>query len=119
MDGLLAELSKIPSCNLRVLGQLRQNFASRAGLSSASSKPHQGILAECEMVQRCPKQYQTKAIKMVASKLASAARCHFVNVDSGRPRKAHAGPKFRHEVEQKFVKLQEPDKASVLKALPK
>jgi U4/U6 small nuclear ribonucleoprotein PRP31 len=119
LAGGLAELSKIPACNLQLLGQVRQSSASRAGLSSAATKPHQGVLRECDLVQRCPKQMQTKALKLVAGKLALVARCDFVNVDTGRPRSAAAGLKFRHEIEAKFVKLQEPDKAPVLKALPK
>lgn len=74
---------------------------------------------ECELIQRCPKPMRRKALKVVAAKLALAIRCDFVNYESGRPRSARSGLAFRQEIEQKFVKLREPDKAPVLKALPK
>jgi U4/U6 small nuclear ribonucleoprotein PRP31 len=119
LAGGLAELTKIPSCNLQVMGQVKQNSASRAGLSGASTKQHVGILADCELVQSVPKQLQKKALKAVAAKLALAARYDFVNVDAGRSRSAQTGRHFRAELMEKFEKLLEPDKAPVLKALPK
>ena len=119
LAGGLAELTKIPACNLQVMGQVKQNAASRAGLSSANTQQHIGILAECDLVRNTPKQMQKKALKVVASKLALAARFDFVNVDAGRPRSASTGLQLRSEIEQKFERLQEPDKAPVLKALPK
>jgi U4/U6 small nuclear ribonucleoprotein PRP31 len=117
--GGLAELTKIPSCNLQVIGQVKQNNASRAGMSSASTKRHVGIVAECDLVRSVPKQLQKKALKAVAAKLALAARYDFVNVDTGRPRSAQTGLQFRQGLKEKFEKLQEPDKAPVNKALPK
>jgi len=119
LAGGLAELSKIPACNLQVLGQVKQNPTSRAGMSAISTKPHQGVLAECDLVQRCPKYLQKKALKAVAAKMALAARCDFVNVDTGRKRSAASGRQFRQEIETKIAKWEEPDKAQVLKALPK
>ena len=119
LAGGLAELSKIPSCNLQVLGQVKHNSASRAGLSSLAIRPHQGVLSECDLVQRTPKALQRKVLKTVAAKLALAARCDFVNVDAGRTRSAESGRKFREEIEGKINQWQEPDKAPVLKALPK
>lgn len=119
LAGGLHELTKIPSCNLQVMGQVKHTSSSRAGLSGASIKQHVGILSDCELVRTCPKQFQKKALKAVASKLALAARFDFVNVDTGRPRSASAGLQFRQELQEKFEKMQEPDKAQVLKALPK
>jgi U4/U6 small nuclear ribonucleoprotein PRP31 len=119
LAGGLAELSKIPSCNLQVLGQVKHNATSRAGLSSVSVGQHQGVLMECDMVQRCPKAMQRKVLKTVAAKLALAARCDFVNVDAGRTRSAASGRSFREEIEAKINQWQEPDKAQVQKALPK
>jgi U4/U6 small nuclear ribonucleoprotein PRP31 len=112
MTGDLAALSKIPSCNLQVLGQVKQSRATH-------STHHEGVLMECDLVQRCSKPMRRKALKVVAAKLALAIRCDYVNYESGRPRSARSGLALRQEIEQKFVKLQEPDKAPVLKALPK
>jgi U4/U6 small nuclear ribonucleoprotein PRP31 len=119
LAGGLSELTKIPACNLQVMGQVKHNSSSRAGLSSASTKQHVGILADCDLVQSVPKQLQKKALKAVASKLALAARYDFVNVDTGRARSAITGRQLRQELNEKFEKLLEPDKAPVLKALPK
>ena len=119
LAGGLAELSRIPACNLQVLGQVRQSAAARGGMSSTHGQPHSGILMECDLVTRCPKYLQRKALKTVAAKLALAARCDYVNVESGRVRTADAGKKFRSEIEAKIEKWEEPDKAQTVKALPK
>lgn len=119
LAGGLAELSRIPACNLQVLGQTRQSGASRGGMGTSQSRPHTGALAECDLVVRCPPHLRRKALKTVAAKLALAARCDYVNVEAGRPRSAESGRKFRAEIEAKVVKWEEPDKAQVVKALPK
>jgi U4/U6 small nuclear ribonucleoprotein PRP31 len=118
LTGGLANLSKIPACNLQVIGQVRHSRGA-ASSSSVTRTPHQGILNECDLVQRCPRHMRPKALKFVAAKLALAIRCDYVNVDTGRPRTADPGRTFREQIEQKFAQLQEPDKAPVLKALPK
>lgn len=121
LAGGFEELTKIPSCNLQVLGQTKYNTMNRNGLSSSSSllKVHQGILNECDLVQNVSKNIQMKVLKMVSSKLALAIRCDYINLETGRTRTAESGRRFRDEIEQKINKLQEPDKAQVLKALPK
>ena len=119
LAGGLAELSKIPSCNLQVLGQVSQSAASRAGMSNVATRPHQGVLVDCALVQSVPQYLQRKALKVVAAKLALAARVDFVNVDTGRPRSAESGNKFRKEIDNKIQQWMAPDKAQVVKALPK
>ncbi len=131
--GGLSELSRIPACNLQVVGQKKASSASRAGfgtsiaassaVSAASSgnilKPHQGILAECDLCRLVPSHLQRKALKLLAAKVALAIRCDFVNLESGRERTKTTGLKLLHEIKEKFVKWEEPDKAPVVKALPK
>ena len=131
LAGGLEELSKIPACNLQVLGQVKQSSAARAGLSSnaatqaivdgaVATRPNEGILVQCDLVQRLPKHMQKKALKAVAAKLALAARCDFVHNNTGSSASiGTSGQSFRSEIERKFQKWQEPDKAPVLKALPK
>lgn len=119
LAGGLAELSRIPSCNLQVIGQVKQSSAARGGMSAAHGQPHSGVLIECDLVAKCPNYLQKKALKTVAAKLALAARCDYVNVESGRTRTADAGKKFRAEIEAKIEKWEEPDKAQTVKALPK
>lgn len=134
LAGGLAELAKIPSCNLQVLGQIKATSSSRAGLSTNAitaaaastassgqimSKPHEGIINESELYNRVPPQLQKKALKVIAAKLALAIRCDFVNLETGRTRTNESGKLFKTEIEQKFVKWEEPDRAPVVKALPK
>jgi U4/U6 small nuclear ribonucleoprotein PRP31 len=136
--GGLSELSRIPACNLQVLGQTKATSASRGGMSTSIAananantynhnrmpKPHEGMLAECDLYRSVPGHLQRKALKVIAAKLALAIRCDYVHLErsgsSGGRVKSHAsGMKFRKEIEKKFAKLIEPDVAPVIKALPK
>jgi U4/U6 small nuclear ribonucleoprotein PRP31 len=119
LAGGLAQLSNIPACNLQVLGQVKHTASSQGGLSSISMQPHAGILAESTLVQGVPSYLQKKALKVLAAKLALAARCDFINVDTGRTRSASSGLAFRQEIVTKIAEWQTPHKAQVLKALPK
>ena len=134
--GGIAELSRIPACNLQVLGQHKATSASRAGMgtsiaaaaasSAASSgsgnrtyKPHEGILSECDLYQAVPSHFQRKALKVIAAKLALALRCDYVNLESGRSKSKTSGLSFRAAIQEKFSKWDQPDQAQVIKALPK
>jgi U4/U6 small nuclear ribonucleoprotein PRP31 len=120
ITGGLAALSKIPSCNLQVLGQSKHR---RAGLitNHLQQPNHTGVLAQTDLVQSCPRHLHMKVVKMVAAKLALAIRCDYIQTDvAGKAQKSDAsGRLFRQEIEKKIQQLQEPDKAPVLKALPK
>mmetsp|Transcript_479 Transcript_479/g.808 ORF Transcript_479/g.808 Transcript_479/m.808 type:complete len:517 (+) Transcript_479:133-1683(+) len=132
--GGIAELSKIPACNLQVLGQVKATSASRGGMSTSISsaaaisgaggnirlsRPHEGMLSECDLYNKVPSHLQRKALKLIAAKLALAIRCDYVTLQSGRHKTNESGRKFREEIEKKFAKLEEPDLAPVIKALPK
>lgn len=119
LAGGLVELSGIPACNLEIFGQSKQTSASRAGFGSHAGQPHQGILVNAPLVQSVPQSERRKVLKWVAAKVALAARCDATAVQQGRPRSALPGERFRDEVQKKIQKLQTPDQAPVLKALPK
>ena len=119
LAGGISELSTIPACNLQVLGQVKQSTSSRAGMSAFHTKPHMGIIAESDVIQRCPKHMHRKVLKLVASKVALAARCDYVNAEKGKTPNADAGRQFLEEISAKLAKWDEPDKAPVVKALPK
>jgi hypothetical protein len=76
-------------------------------------------LGECELVTQCPVHLQRKVLKLVANKLALAIRADVVNVESSRKRTRDTGINLRREIEDKIEKLEEPDKAPTIKALPK
>ncbi|KAL9186935.1 hypothetical protein ACHAXT_010655 [Thalassiosira profunda] len=117
--GGLAELSRMPACNLQLLGKNRSTSASRGGMATQARTQHAGFLMECDLVQSMPGYLKMRAVKAVAGKLALAARTDHVNVEAGRARSARVGQKFREELRTKFEKMEEPDKAQVVKALPK
>jgi len=127
LAGGLLELSRIPSCNLIVLGQNKHTSASRSGLGislsmgtvSGLNKLHQGILGECELVTQCPTHLQRKVLKLVANKLALAIRADVVHVESSRKRTRDTGINLKRDIEEKIQQLEEPDKAPTIKALPK
>jgi U4/U6 small nuclear ribonucleoprotein PRP31 len=117
LAGGLEELSRIPACNLQVLGQVKS--VDRAGFSNIYTQPHRGLLQRCDLVQSCSSNLQAKALKVVASKLALAIRCDFVNHQTGRQVSNQSGQALRGQVLQKIQQWQVPDKAPTLKALPK
>jgi hypothetical protein len=59
LAGGLAELSRIPACNINVMGATKQ-LLSGSGMSSASAGLNVGMLAECDLVRDCPQQYRRK-----------------------------------------------------------
>ena len=80
---------------------------------------HVEILMECNLVTSLPNYLGMRAAKAVAGKLALAARADHVNVESGRARTSDVGRRMREELVTKFAKWEEPDRAQVVKALPK
>lgn len=68
--GLLA-LSRIPACNIQVLGTKRKHLA---GLSSSSANPHQGFIFTSAVVQNTPPPLRIKAARLAAAKTALLAR---------------------------------------------
>lgn len=111
LAGGLEALSRIPSCNIQVMGQERRHLS---GFSNAAAMPHTGVLHYAEPVQRCPPDLRRKVLKMLAGKVALSAR-----VDSY---KNHAdgmdGQRMRKEFDEAVDKLMEPHKARTKKALP-
>ncbi|CAK4612299.1 hypothetical protein LEN26_009148 [Aphanomyces euteiches] len=111
LAGGVDELSRIPSCNIQVLGQRKQVLA---GYSSMSTLKHTGILFGCDLIQSIPQDLRKKANRVVAGKVALAAR-----VDSQPHRTASCGQQFYRELADKFEKWQQPQKAKTKKALPR
>ncbi|MEW5303488.1 MAG: hypothetical protein WDW36_006174 [Sanguina aurantia] len=108
--GLLA-LSKIPACNVQVLGARRKNLV---GMSSASVLPHQGFVSSCPMVLTTPPSWRRKAAKLMASKCTLMARMDAFGQDPG----GLAGGKMHAECARKIEKWQEPPPAKTVKPLP-
>nr|CAI5861079.1 unnamed protein product [Callosobruchus analis] len=110
--GGLTRLSKIPACNVLLLGQQKK---SPSGFSQTTMVPHTGFIYYSEIVQNTPPDLRRKATRLVATKSTLAARvdaCHEAPDGS-------IGRRFRDEIERKLDKLQEPPPVKFVKPLPK
>jgi U4/U6 small nuclear ribonucleoprotein PRP31 len=110
--GGLVSMSKIPACNLQVLGQ--QKITSLAGFGSAAAMPHTGLIYYSSVVQRVAPYLRMKALKVTAGKVALAAR---IDMHQSEPSGA-GGQRLRAEIDSKFTKWEEPTQARTKKALP-
>lgn len=63
--GGLRALSKIPACNIEVLGKKERVLA---GYSGTAALAHVGIIYQCELVQTAPPALRRKAAGLVANK---------------------------------------------------
>lgn len=107
--GGLLNLSKMPACNVQVLGAKRKNLA---GLAS-SGQSHQGFVALCPMIQQTPPFLKVKGTRLIASKCTLLAR-----VDAfGQDPLGVIGQKMRDEIARKIEKWQEPPPAKIIKPL--
>ncbi|XP_010834559.1 PREDICTED: U4/U6 small nuclear ribonucleoprotein Prp31-like, partial [Bison bison bison] len=69
--GGLTNLSKMPACNIMLLGAQRKTLS---GFSSTSVLPHTGYIYHSDIVQSLPPDLRRKAARLVAAKCTLAAR---------------------------------------------
>jgi len=109
--GGLTALSKIPACNIQVLGATKK---TNTGLSAAGVQRHTGFIYYSDIINRTPPEYKMKATRLVAAKVTLAAR-----IDRSREAMdGSVGRKLLEEVEKKIEKMQEPPPGKTVKALP-
>ncbi|KAL1259691.1 hypothetical protein QQF64_010268, partial [Cirrhinus molitorella] len=109
--GGLTNLSKMPACNLMLLGAQRRTLS---GFSSTSLLPHTGYIYHCDVVQSLPPDLRRKAARLVAAKCTLAARVDgFHESADGK-----VGYDLKEEIERKFDKWQEPPPVKQVKPLP-
>eukprot|EP00462_Mataza_sp_D1_P010708 CAMPEP_0175164278 /NCGR_PEP_ID=MMETSP0087-20121206/26311_1 /TAXON_ID=136419 /ORGANISM="Unknown Unknown, Strain D1" /LENGTH=381 /DNA_ID=CAMNT_0016453265 /DNA_START=22 /DNA_END=1163 /DNA_ORIENTATION=+ len=102
--GGLTELSKIPSCNLQVLGARRTQLQ---GLARTSHAFHMGLLASTHLMMTVPGDLRQKCLKVLAAKCTLCLRA-----DSFKEQKEGTlGEKFFQEIVKKIEKWQEPPAA--------
>lgn len=110
--GGLTKLSKMPACNLLILGSQNKTLS---GFSTAAALPHTGFIYYSDIVQDTPPDLRRKASRLVATKCILAARvdaCH-EGLDG------NIGRQLREEIEKKLDKLMEPPPVKFVKPLPK
>uniref|UniRef100_A0AAR2LD12 U4/U6 small nuclear ribonucleoprotein Prp31 n=1 Tax=Pygocentrus nattereri TaxID=42514 RepID=A0AAR2LD12_PYGNA len=109
--GGLTNLSKMPACNLMLLGAQRKTLS---GFSSTSLLPHTGYIYHCDVVQSLPPDLRRKAARLVSAKCTLAARVDsFHESPDGK-----VGYDLKEEIERKFDKWQEPPPVKQVKPLP-
>ncbi|XP_045148334.1 U4/U6 small nuclear ribonucleoprotein Prp31 [Echinops telfairi] len=109
--GGLTNLSKMPACNIMLLGAQRRTLS---GFSSTSVLPHTGYIYHSDIVQSLPPDLRRKAARLVAAKCTLAAR-----VDSFHESpEGKVGYELKDEIERKFDKWQEPPPVKQVKPLP-
>jgi U4/U6 small nuclear ribonucleoprotein PRP31 len=72
LAGGLTSLSKIPGCNILVLGAQK---SGSLGLSRVATGDHAGFIYECDIVLNSPSHIRRKAARLLSAKAALACRC--------------------------------------------
>ncbi|KAJ2345507.1 U4/U6-U5 snRNP complex subunit prp31 [Coemansia erecta] len=109
--GGLTALSKIPACNIQVLGKTQQ---TATGFSSLTTKRHAGAVYYSEAVRSVPEDFRDKMVRKISAKCALAAR---VDAQHGAADGA-LGRKFRTELDEQVEKLLEAAPLNAVKPLP-
>ncbi|EPQ28795.1 uncharacterized protein PFL1_03598 [Pseudozyma flocculosa PF-1] len=114
--GGLEGLSKIPACNVHLLGANRKAAVGFSSLAQGGGAARSnGFIAQSELVQSTPDDYKRQAVRMVSAKALLAAR-----VDAGKSsaRDGSYGYRLHAELSRKLEKLQEPPPQKLAKVLP-
>ncbi|KAG0344639.1 U4/U6 small nuclear ribonucleoprotein Prp31, partial [Podila humilis] len=109
--GGLTALSKMPGCNIQVMGQDR---SLNSALSSASNVKNVGYIYYSPFIMSYPADVRVKALKMTAAKTALAARIDRLHSYPD----GSWGRSVREDIEKKVEKLLEPPPQKNVKALP-
>lgn len=109
--GGLTTLSKMPACNIMLIGCQKKTLS---GFAQTNTLPHTGFIYYARIVQDTPPDLRRKAARLVSAKVALAARVDsfYESLDG------IVGNKLREEVEKKLDKLQEPPPVKSIKPLP-
>ncbi|KAJ3102957.1 hypothetical protein HDU97_000196 [Phlyctochytrium planicorne] len=110
--GGLTNLSKIPACNVQVLG--KQSKAATGLLNAKGQEKHAGFIYYSDFVQGFPKDLRIKACRMISAKCCLAARMDRERSSAD----GSAGSAMRADVEKKLEKMAEPPPGKSVKALP-
>ncbi|RUP45069.1 hypothetical protein BC936DRAFT_148653 [Jimgerdemannia flammicorona] len=109
--GGLTALSKMPACNVQVLGASKR---AATGFSNATAKRHTGYIYHSEVCTRAPVDLRMKIQRMAAAKCVLAARIDRAH----EAMDGSMGHKMREEIDHKIEKLQEAPPSKTVKALP-
>jgi U4/U6 small nuclear ribonucleoprotein PRP31 len=108
--GGLAELSKIPACNLQVLGARKKTLD---GFARTSADMHMGLLSFTALVLGAPRHLRARTVKVLAGRASLCARVDAFHEDPT----GEVGQSYVDEIVKKVAKWQEPPPAKKKKAL--
>merc|ERR1712113_223251 len=107
----LINLSKIPACNIQVLGAKKKNIVRH---NNSSTLPYQNFISSCEIIQQTPPAWKKKALKLIAAKSSLLSK-----IDAyGQDPKGNIGRTYRNEIILKIEKWQEKTPYKSIKLLP-
>nr|WCZ58383.1 U4/U6 small nuclear ribonucleoprotein Prp31 [Paratrimastix eleionoma] len=109
--GGLGPLSRIPACNIQILGAKKKH---NAGFSTATTLPHTGFIYLSPVVMSAPSDFRMKATRVAAGRVALCARLDFFH---DQPT-GSLGQQYKEELEKKIEKWQEAPPAKLVKPLP-
>lgn len=109
--GGLEKLTQIPSCNVQVIGKGHETLH---GFSRVAGMRHHGLIHGCPLVQECSQEHRTKAMRVVAGRVALASRIDQSKTDPS----GAAGAKWSEEIRVKLKKWHAPPPGKTKKALP-
>jgi len=107
--GGLKKLSKIPSCNLQVLGSQK----SRGTGLARTQVPRQGLLYACSLMHSCPLHLRPRLLRVLSGKCTLAARIDCFQQDMT----GDTGLRYLDAIIAKVTKWQEPPPPKKKKAL--
>ena len=110
MAGGLQELSRMPSCNVQMMGAKRK---VQNGMSTAALGVRAGVINQSPIVLGMPPDYQKKAAKLVSAKCSLTARVDAANECPD----GEVGIKFKKMIEDAMAKEMEPKAHKKPKAL--
>jgi U4/U6 small nuclear ribonucleoprotein PRP31 len=108
--GGLTNLSRMPACNLLLLGQQKKALS---GFTTVQIIPHTGFVYHSDLIQSVPPDLRRQVARIVAAKCTLASR-----IDSfHHSRDGIIGTNLRSEINTRIEKLQEPPPVKLVKPL--
>eukprot|EP00961_Rhodomonas_salina_P280049 3783289-Rhodomonas_salina.1 len=111
LAGGLQELSRMPSCNVQMMGSKRK---VQNGMSTAALGVRAGVITQCPVVVSSPGEFKKKAVRLVSAKCTLAAR---VDASNESPF-GDVGNALKEKIEEALAKVMEPPPQKKHKALP-
>ena len=113
--GGLVALSRMPACNVQVLGAKRKVLGGMSSAAAArAGELHAGFVYACDVVQQTPPPLRMRACRLVGGKCTLMARLDAYGEDPA----GVAGAQMRAAMKAKIEKWQEAPPAKMVKPLP-